>query len=314
MSDQGNVSTEETPKREPMNVVTSENESASQVDPQPDPAAPPKGASNEGDSADPTDPPKDPPKSRRSRRAERRIAALQKQVDEAKSEGEAAKAEVAELRKEIDQLKAGPPAEPLKKPKLGDFKTAEEFGAAWAKWEAQEAAAAEPPPPKKEDPPKKAEAPPAAEPPPEAEVLAEKGAKLYGDEFEEVLFSDDLILSENMADYAFESEKGPELIMWLDEHPEDAKELFRMRPTKLRKELDEIVAELQTPEAPAGDKTPARDPDTGKFVSKQDPPPPIDPIRGNPDSTINSGEIKEGLDMDTYAERRRAQMKAHRVR
>lgn len=318
MSDQGSVSTDDTPKDDaPMNVVTEENEGAVQVPPDATRAAPPAGEPNEGKSADPESEKSDgqPPKKRRQRSAERKIGRLTRELEEAKQAGAQRDAQITALQAEIAELKKGAAAPPPKKPRLQDFKNAEEFGAAWAEWER---ANAEPPPaepPAAQPPASDPNSPPQppAEPPPEVAELEEAGEKVYGEEFSEVLHDKTLPLSANMADYIFDSDKGPDIVMWLDEHREEAKELFHLRPRALAKKLDELVPTLETPEPPA--PTPERDA-SGKFVAKQPPepppPPPGDPVRGAPSET--SREIKEGLSMDDYAARRRAQEKAHRVR
>ena len=312
MSDQGHVSTDETPQdREAINVVTEENQAP--PPPQDKTAAPPEGESNEGKSAEPTgkeDEGKPPPKKRRRRSAERKIAALQAQLSDAEKAGQQRDAEIAELRKEISDLKAGNAAEPPKKPRLQDFKNAEEFGKAWAEYErSQEQPPADPPAAAQ---PPAGQPPPPSQPNPDVEALEEKGEELYGEEFAEVLHDRTLPLSANMADYIFDSDRGPDIIMWLDENREEAKELFHMRPRALAKKLDELIPTLDDTPPPAGEQPRG---DDGKFTSKQPEPPPDppgEPVRGEPSDT--SRGVTEGLSMDEYARRRRAQQNAHRTR
>ena len=321
MSDQGTVSTKETPRDdEPMNVVT-EEKLEGQPSPQADAAPPKDGAPDPGKSAtpDPKDQSNDgdqPPKKKRGR-GDRRIARLQRELREERAKGAQRDQENQRLSQEVESLKQAQASPPLEKPKLQDFKDAEEFGKAWAKWEAQQKQPdAAPPPP--------ATPPPAATPPatpqvdPEVAAFEEKGVELYGEDFAETLHDPSLPLSPNMADYLFDSDKGTELLLFLDENREDAKDLFHLRPRALAKKFAEIEAELESPPPPADNPPPdserPRD-DKGRYISRSPeppPPPPGAPERGAASDT--SGEIKEGLSMDEYARRRRAQMSAHRVR
>lgn len=315
MTDKNPVSTTETPPDdEPMNVVTEEN-IAPPGAPQSDQAAPSKDEPNAGKSAEPKDPPEGgdpPPKRTRKRSSERKIAALQRRVTEVEETGQAKDQEITRLNAELAKAQSGPPPAKLTKPKLQDFKTAEEFGDAHAAWLDQEKAPGDKPP--VADPPAPKADATTGTPTPEVEEFADKGEAIYGEEFEEVLFDKTLPLSENMFDFVSESDQGPALLMWIDEHREEAREMFHMRPRKLARALEEVVSKF-SPDDPPPD--PAPDPNRGsdgKFQAKGDPKaPPGEPVRGGGPSS-DSGEIKEGLSMDDYARRRRAQQNAHRVR
>lgn len=307
MADESTVSTTETPQdRNAISVVTEENQAQA---PQP-PAEPPPGAPNaEKPATSESDTPPAKPKTRR-RSSERKIAALQRQLAEAETAGTARDKEVAELRAQVDQLttSAAPAA---KKPRLQDFKTAEEYADAHADWKTGQ----EPPAPAPAPAATPAAAPQTSAPTPTPEVteLYSQGEKIYGDDFKEVLDDKTLPLSASMADHIFDSDRGPDLVMWLDENREDAQELFHMRPKKLAERLTEIEKTLDTPPAPTPPADPPRG-DNGKFVARQPapPPPPGEPVGGNVQP--GAGEIREGLPMDDYADRRRAQMAKNRTR
>ncbi len=315
MSDESTVSTEETPQdRNAISVVTEENQAVPEASTPPPAAPPPKGEEDDEKSA--TSDESKPKRKTRRRSAERKIAALQRQLADAESAGAARDVEVAQLREQVAALTTAQEAPPAKKPRLQDFKTAEEYAEAHAAWKEGQAKPPAPPPPPAQ-PPAQPQTSTPPEPAPEVQELVAKGAEQFED-FEEVLSDNTLPISPAMADHIFDSEHGPELVMWIDENREEAQELFRMRPKKLAEALAEVEKGFDAPPPPAAQdepKTPARGSD-GKFASRQQPPepppPPGEPVGGNVNP--GAGELREGLSMDDYAERRRRQMAANRTR
>lgn len=286
-----------TPQDQPMNVVTEENQAA------PSPDVPNADASASSNADDPPKP------SRRRRSAERKISALQRQLAEERSKGEATAATLLALQTEVATMKVPAPAA-VAKPKLGDFKTADEFGQAWTAWEASQKPAD---PPAPAPTPKPADPAPARQPDPEIAAFEAEAVKIYGEEFSEVFHDDTLPLSPAMGEYLLDSDKGADLVMWLDEHRDEGKDLFHLRPKKLAEALDKIVGELEPTPPPA--PVVERNAD-GRYTKREDPtpppPPPGDPVRGVGTSVAN--EIREGMPMDDYAATRRRQMQANRVR
>jgi len=314
MPNESTVSTAETPRpRETINVVTEEN----QAEPAlltPDAAPPTHGApKTEAPAPSTSETPPAAPRTRR-RSSERKIAALQRQLGEAQAAGEARDTEVAHLRAQVEAMQKGS-APQAKKPRLQDFMNAEEYADAHSDWKA--AAAPKPPAPPPAAPASQAPPQQSAPPPrpPEVQDLTARGVEIYGDDFTEVLDDKTLPLSAAMADHIFDSDRGPDLVMWLDENREDATELFHLRPKRLAERLAEIEKTLDPPPTPAAPAK-ARAPD-GKFESRQPAahvPPPGDPVGSSPGADGVSGGVREGLSMDDYAERRRAQMARNRTR
>ena len=312
MTDQGNVSTSDTPQpRNEISVVTEEN--AATLAPESAPAAPTEksGEPNTSDSAPPkSEPNADKQPRRRNRSAERKISTLTRKLEAAESAGTEQSTRISALETQIADLQKGATAPP--KPRLKDFKSEGEFAEAYATWKAD---TAEPPkPPSKPAPKQPAADPPAGAHPQAAEIkaLETAGEKLYGDEFEEVLHDDSLPLSVAIADFIFDSDKGPEMIMWLDEHREEGRELFRMRPTKQVKELEKIEAGLEKETAPpSSDAAPKKGADK-PAANKGDPPakPPGEPVKGDGPDAAAQGVVN-GLSMDDYASRRRNQERSN---
>lgn len=311
MTDQGSVSTAETPQtRDEITVVTEEKLKPQDAVPAPlsDEPKPDASATPENDKPKSDDGSGDQPR-KRNRSAERKIRSLTRKLSEAESRGTASDEKVAALEAELETLKATPPAPRKPKPKLADFKTSEEYAEAHVAWKTEsEAPAPKPPAPKKPDPTSTG-----ATGNPDFDELAEEGEKRLGSEFKEALYDQTLPLSKNMSEFIFDSDVGPELVMWLDDHREEAREMFDMRRSKVEAALEEVETGLSgTPakETPKAD-TSKRD-SGGRFRGKASPPP-GDPIGGGVGGT-STNEIQEGLSMDEFAKRRRAYNQANRVR
>ena len=149
MQNEGTVSTDDTPQdRGAISVVTEENQPPiTTVGSQAEQAVPPQGAPNTDTPAESTQDEKKadgtPPK-RRRRSAERKIAALTSKLEAAENAGAARDRKITQLEQQIQAGKSEAP--PAPKPKLQDFKNAEEFGKAWSIWEASAVAPAPAPP------------------------------------------------------------------------------------------------------------------------------------------------------------------------
>jgi hypothetical protein len=308
------VSEKDTPRDPPkINVVTEESpetlgpdhrpaEPLVDDEPKQDASAAPKDDDSQGSD--------DKSKSRkrsRNRPAERRVKALTRKLEAATASADASVAQIDALTREVEQLKThAPPTVP--KPKMKDFQSAELFGEAWAEWKkSQEAPAALP---------KQPDAAPSAHPKQvEIDDLTDAGVDQFGEEFTEVFKDDTLPLSATMAEYAFESDRGAEVIMWIDDNRRAARKIFRMDAEDTEEALDKILKDLPKHESrAAADPDPDDDPDpdpTDRRVTKASTPPGA-PVAGT--DAGDTGEIKEGLSMDDYAKRRRAQMLRDRVR
>lgn len=91
-----------------------------------------------------------------------------------------------------------------------------------------------------------------------------KAEKLDIPDFVDVVYNPDLLLSQDMVDIAFDSEKGPEILYYLGKNPAEAARIAQMDKARAGYEIGRLEAALQLP--PAKNVTSA--------------PPPIKPISG----------------------------------
>ena len=282
------VSTEDTLKGQNDMVLTTEEHKAPEA---PKATAAP---SSDGESQT-TDSPADSKtsdKPRRNRRAERDIRKLKNQLRTAEHAAAESASQVTALEQTVSTLETKVGKAP--EPKLSDFDTSREYATAVRKWEDDQKPAA----PAAAAPVKKPDPPPDEHPfQVELAELTEDGKAKFGDKFEKVFGSKDLVLSQTMAEFAFDSDKGPELIMYFDEHEEEARALYMSDTATVNRSLAKIEAGLTEAKAPA------------KKVEEA----------GEVPETLSTSTPKvtkdlENMDMGDYAKTRRAQEKEDRIR
>ncbi len=299
-----NVSTADTPER-PQNVFTEEPviaaaKKADSAAPGDDPGQ------NSDDSATPPDKAKRKP--HRDRPAERRISKLTKQLDVSNSEN-------AELKTRIEALENAAPAPKTKpEPQLRDFKTPREYADAVAAWVAESK-----PAPKPKKPAKPTANTAHAE---ELKRFAKDGTKRLGDKFQAAFQTKELAINQVMGEFLLDSDLGPELMVYLHEHQDEARQIWFDDAEAANERLEAIELKLDSPTATtddANDNKPARDKD-GKFV-KAEPDPEPKPTTGTKSSAPPAPSDSEKGDnipdtnlekagMDDYAATRRKQIRA----
>ena len=301
MSNEGNVSTVDTPKDRPINVVTSES------DPQSKEVTPPAASSTDdqtsGKSAESDKNSNDEgKKTKRSSKSKRRIGQLTRENTELRtaadkaitlqSDLDAANAEIANLKQSSHSQQ---------KPKRSDFDNDDAFGEAFSTWKSESS-----PAPKAKEAPPKANQPP----PPNAELqeINEAGNERHEDFDLAMDPRSGASINEPMADYLFDlgdPEMASDVIMHLFENKNEANELFlesKFSASKAVRGMDKIV-ELVKSEAKG------KKPEPEKKGSKTPPPaPPNHESTGNPAPMANGG-ITGDEGMDSYAAKRRAQEK-----
>lgn len=304
------VSTADTPER-PQNVFTEEPAVAAAQEAST--AAPgEKPGQTSDDSATP--PNKSKRKPHRDRPAERRISKLTRQLD-------ASEATNAELLGRIEKLEAGQAAKPpAPEPQLKDFKTPKEYAHALNAWEAEQKPAAKPKSTDKPAKPKPSANTAHAE---DLKTFANEGKERIGEKFQAAFTDNDLAINQVMGEFLLDSDVGPEVMVYLHEHQDEARQIWFDKPEEANKRLEAIESKLDGNEPPPGDTNddgkPARNPD-GTFATKAPdpepkrkattkssaPPAPSDSERGEtiPDTNL------EKAPMDDYAAQRRKQIRA----
>jgi hypothetical protein len=298
------VSTADTPER-PQNVFTEEPAVAAAK--KADQAVPgEKPGQTSADSAPTPDKPKRKPKG--NRRAERKFAKLRRELEVATSEN-------TELKGRLEALEnAGPAPTPKPEPQLREFKTPREYADAVAAW-VKESKPAPKPTPKPEKPKPSANTAHAED----LKTFAADGNKRLGDKFTAAFTNKDLAINQVMGEFMLDSDLGPELMVYLHEHEDEAKQIWLDKPEAATERLEAIEAALDedepTTQVTDHDGKPERDAQ-GKFVKKPDPEPkPTIGTKSNaPPAPGDSerGEVVPATDlekaeMDDYSKTRRKQ-------
>ena len=298
-----NVSTADTPER-PQNVFTeepgiAEAREASQAAPGDKPGQ------TSDDSAKPPD--KSKRKPHRDRPAERRISKLTRQLDASNSEN-------ADLKGRIEALEANqdkPAAKP--EPQLRDFKTPREYADAVAAWVTDSKPA---PKPKPKTPAKPTANTRHAE---DLKKFAAEGKERIGDKFQAAFTDNDLGINQVMGEFMLDSDVGPEVMVYLHEHQDEARQIWFDKADAANERLEAIEAKVSgepatTTDDVPGDDKPARNPD-GTFA-KAEPDPEPKPTTGTKSSappapsdsekgvTIPDTNLEQAP-MDDYANSRR---------
>ena len=96
------------------------------------------------------------------------------------------------------------------------------------------------------------------------QAFNQKAEKLEIDDFVDVVYNPDLVLSEDMIGIAFDSDKGPEILYYLGKNPTESARIAALTPVQAARELGRLEASITLPPA--------------KTLSAA--PPPITPISG----------------------------------
>lgn len=253
---------------------------AAPVDP---PKADPEPKGEDADKA------KDEPKPKKG--FNERIAEVIAQRKVAEEEAARAKRETEELRAKLESLSVkAEPTEPGDKPQRTKFASDDEYIEALADWKAKQAIAAR----------EKAQA--------EAQARAEfetierawnkqcEAAKAELDDFEEAIGAAEVTISDVLVTALKESEYGAKLLYFLAKHPDELRQMNRLRPIAAVKHLAKLEAELMSP----GETT-----DKPKPVERSKAPEPISPVKQTPDTGRRANESFEEYRARRQAERKK---------
>jgi len=220
------------------------------------------------------------------------------QYDRARLAEERAAALAAEL--EAAKKAATPPPPEEKKPEIKDFTDEKgqvkwaEYTEAVAKFTADKAV--------QEDRARQAQEREAAEKAEAAKRFKEKADKIDG--FAEKLAGSQVWFPNAVLEYITESEDGPEVVMYLLDHPETANSISKLRPIKAIAEIGKIVKgfgketkAVENPQPPP------------VIVDRGGAPPPITPISGMGTGSINTDPAK--MSFKELREYERAKRKKH---
>ena len=231
MSEQGNVSTEETLGISNQMVVTTEENEA------PEPNTQEAKPSKDGESQTKDAPAGDQQKPKRDRKHERQVGKLTRRYREAEATGKAQATQLAELIELNKTLNAK--VETAPEPQLKDFDTPQEYAKKFAEWETL-----------KTEKPAEVKVKPA--PPPkftddqrtEIADFEKLGVERLGETFTEAFADTTLPLSVDMFDFIQTSDVGPELIVYLDQHRRVAKRMFGAGD-KLEEQMTELEGKMK---------------------------------------------------------------------
>lgn len=250
------------------------------------PADPPKADPEpKGEEADKA---KDEPKPKKG--FNERIAEVIGQRKLAEEEAARAKREVEELRAKLESQSVKPePTQPGDKPQRIKFASDDEYIEALADWKAKQAIAER----------EKAQA--------EAQAKAEfetierawtkqcEAAKAELDDFEDAISESEVVISDVVAAALKESEYGAKLMYFLAKHPDEARQMNRLRPIAAVKHLAKLEAELMAP----------GETDKPKPVERSKAPEPISPVKQSPDTGRRANETFEEYRARRQAERKK---------
>jgi len=216
----------------------------------------------------------------RNRRKERNNRRATAHIQKLESELQKMREEMAYLRGRTEQRTDDP------EPNPDDYVTARDYQAALLDWgERQE--------PEIETHPDQEITPVAQGPQIEPEVIEAyqaAGEERFGDDFNDMMeaaANGDFDCSPFMAETIFRSEQGPELAMYLYDHPREASKIARMTPAAQVREM--LKLEAKQPKKPQVSRAPA----------------PVNPEKGgNPTVT----DLSKPMDTAEYIRQRRAQM------
>lgn len=316
MADQGTVSTADTPKDRPANVITSETEhfkentpAASSGSNKPDDQTPGKSAtSDDNEQGGKTSKRNNNSAKRRIDRLTRENSELRAKADQAttlQAQLDAANSELAELKQTSHKQS---------KPKRADFESDEEFADAYYDWKSEADQ-----PPKKQEPAKKPEPkqPPADNPYQEQiNDIVESGEDRY-DDWDTIWKK--APINQHMAEVLFEIEDpdlAADVVAYLHEHRKDAEKLFKDSETSARKAIkgmDDIIDKAKEAQAKKPDDKTNDDPANSgnNQPPRSEPPAPANHLNTGSGGSIDT-EITGKESMDDYAAKRLKQEKSRR--
>ena len=190
--------------------------------------------------------------------------------------------ELALREKKAEQPKAEPAAQSTEKPKLDDFASYEEYTEALTDWKVEQKLSS------RSEAEKKAQAEAERQTAMQYHGTREAAFRESHPDYDQVAGNPRLPITEAMAEAAFTSEKGPELLYHLGKNPQEAARIAALSPYQAAMEL-RLEARLARPQKT---QTGAPDPIT-----------PISGIGGGQTSTLETARS-----MDEYARLRRKQM------
>jgi hypothetical protein len=235
------VKTKDAPRPPDNVVVTDENQASGQEAA----AAVRKDGTKTPKSADgipPTDDDANQP-SRRDRHAEKRIKRLSRQLAAERDRNTSNDQRIAKLEQELKALKTSGAARPPKEPEPKEFKDPKDYAKAYAKWERETEAAKKATDVGADDDAGKDrkgkgkggtgdDDAAAREERPDTEDLErffKAGKKKLGDEFlmaQEAAAAQEFAVNRTMGDFILDSEFGPEIFVYLSEHPKESRRIY----------------------------------------------------------------------------------------
>lgn len=310
------VQTKDAPRPPDNAVVTDELEASGRGEAaagKPEKKSGAKAGSNDEDSAART-PEGDDPNSqqpRRDRHAEKRIRKLNRRLAAERDRNTANERRIQSLETELGELKKARTVDPGPEPKLDDFKSPQEYAKAYAKWEGTKAAGgkaakAEDEPPKRQPPQQRSEPPDRdVAAPDDVKAFYKRGSKKLGDEFldaTEAAAAKEFAVSKVMGDFIIEHEHGPEIFVYLADHPELSRRIYDKSETFAVKELKKLAAKAKA--GTLADSEPDGDDETDDELEEQEERG-GKRQRGKPDDDEQTDVDDEHRDDDEPRERRR---------
>lgn len=231
-------------------------------------------------------------------RLEKRFSDITKQRELARAEAERERTRASELEAKLKELEAKvnpKPVEQLSEPQPEQFETAFDYAKALAKYSTEEAL--------RERDRQEAERRIAEERAKTFEAWNKRQAEVKAElpDYEDMLASSDVVVSDQIRDAIFESDVGPRILYHLAENPEVAEKLAKMSTISALRELGKIEARLE--------KAPQEE---VKAVVRSNAPKPISPLRAT--SAASETPIdSEGRFTGTFQQWREAR-KAGKIR
>lgn len=230
-------------------------------------------------------------------RLEKRFSDITKQRELARAEAERERTRASELEAKLKELEAkvSPKPTELVKPRAEQFTDAFEYAEALAKYSTEEAL--------RERDRQEAERRIAEERAKTFEAWNKRQAEVKAElpDYEDMLASSDVVVSDQIRDAIFESDVGPRILYHLAENPEVAEKLAKMSTISALRELGKIEARLE--------KAPQEE---VKAVVRSNAPKPISPLRAT--SAASETPIdSEGRFTGTFQQWREAR-KAGKIR
>ena len=296
MSEQDQVTTEET-ARPPDNTVVTDETGAGGL------AQPAEASQPAGPMPDESAPSEIKPKPS-GRSQQRKLSKLSRDLKRSEADNAELKQQVADLAGKVETLANPKPAEP----KFEDFDSPQEYAKEYAKWEAPA------PAPKATEPPKPAAAAPAPAPTPkpsddpEMVKFRKAGSDKFGDQFNDAMADETLAVSQVMGDFLLDSEVGPDVYLHLSDNQDLARQIANKSPHAAVKRLEELEKQAKEGKLEGfdgelrdvADVSTTDEPAQPKVATKAPAPPKDQDDRG----TMTIKPDPENESMDEYAARR----------